>query len=156
MNRPLLALAAALSLTACSPAADPDADTAAPALTVSGAEVRASLGENPNTGGYLTVTNAGDADDRLVAATCACADQVELHTMSTEGGVMRMGQVEGFDVPADGALTLAPGGGHLMFLGLGEPLIAGDQVNVTLTFEQAGEIETGFAVVTAPGGGHGG
>src|SRR5690606_472382 len=126
-----------------------------PSLSVSGAQLRASLGENPNTGGYLTVTNPGDSADRLVAASCACADRVELHTMSTEDGVMRMSEVQGFDVPAEGALTLAPGGDHLMFLGLLEPLTAGEQVNVTLTFEQAGEIETGFEVVTSPAGRHG-
>ena len=118
--------------------------------------MRASLGDNPNTGGYLTVTNAGDSADRLVGAACACADRVELHTMSTEGGVMRMSQVEGFDVPADGVLTLAPGGDHLMLLGLREPLVAGEQVSVTLTFEQSGEIQADFAVVTTPGTGHGG
>lgn len=162
MLRPLLFAAAALSLAACSPGDAPEADTApdtaaaAPALTLSGAEVRASLGDNPNTGGYLTVTNASDSADRLVAAACACADRVELHTMSTEGGVMRMSQVDGFDVPADGVLTLAPGGNHLMFLGLREPLTAGEQVNVTLTFERSGEVEADFAVVTTPGGGHGG
>ena len=118
--------------------------------------MRASLGDNPNTGGYLTVTNSGEGSDRLVAAACACAERVELHTMSTEGGVMRMGQVEGFDVPASGALTLAPGGDHLMFLGLHAPLQAGEQVSVTLTFEQAGEIEAGFDVVTTPADAHGG
>lgn len=158
MLRPLLfAAVAALFLAACSPAEAPAPETdAAPALTLSDAQVRASLGDNPNTGGYLTVTNSGEGPDRLVAAACACADRVELHTMSTEGGVMRMSQVEGFDVPAGGVLTLAPGGDHLMFLGLREPLTAGERVSVILTFERAGEIEADFAVVTTPGAGHGG
>lgn len=159
MLRPLLfaAAAAALSLAACSPAADqpaasPDAE---PRLSIEHGQARASLGRNPNTAGYLTVTNAGQTADRLIGASCACADRVELHTMSTAGGVMRMSQVTGFDVPAGGALTLAPGGDHLMLLDLREPLAAGDQVRVTLTFARAGTMEADLAVVTAPADGHG-
>ena len=157
MLRPLLFAVAALSLAACSPAADQPAAApdAGPSLSVADGQVRASLGRNPNTAGYLTVTNAGQTADRLIGASCACADRVELHTMSTAGGIMRMSQVTGFDVPAGGALTLAPGGDHLMLLDLREPLVAGEQVRVTLTFARAGEMEVDLAVVTAPGGGHG-
>lgn len=125
-------------------------DTVKGDLTLSGAEVRASLGVNPNTGGYLTVTNRGAAADDLVAASCTCAREVQLHLMSMSGSVMSMNRVDRLAVPARGRLELKPGGAHLMILGLKKPLKAGDTVNLTLSFRRAGKIKTSFRVVTQP------
>lgn len=159
----LPALAAALMLAACQPAAEEAAEAPAPAeaapaaaLAVSDGWVRASLGRNPNTGGYVTVSNPGPEADRLTGAACDCADRVELHTVSTEGGVMRMSAVEAMEVPAGGALTLAPGGDHLMFLGLVAPLADGETVRVTLSFERAGEVAAELPVRSAPPAGDAG
>lgn len=161
----ILALAAALVLAACQPAQESRAPAEAPqdapgaALTVSGGWVRASLGRNPHTGGYVTVANAGSRADRLVGAACDCAGRVELHTVATDGGVMRMSPVEAMEVPAGGALSLAPGGDHLMFLDLTAPLADGQSADVTLTFEHAGEVTVRLpvrAAAPAADGDHGG
>jgi len=120
--------------------------------------VRASIGATPNTAGYVTVVNVGPRPDRLVTASCACARRVELHATSTDGGVARMGAVRGFDVPARGRLTLAPGGGHLMLLGLTRPIRDGEFVRITLRFERAGMVAADFHVMariaTTPAAGH--
>jgi copper(I)-binding protein len=42
---------------------------------------------------------------------------------------------------------LAPGGYHLMMMGLKAPFKQGDKVPVTLVFEKAGRIEVELAVV---------
>ena len=47
------------------------------------------------TGGYLGITNHGDADDALVSASAGFAARVELHEMIMDGDVMRMRQHEG-------------------------------------------------------------
>jgi copper(I)-binding protein len=120
-------------------------------VVLSNLEVRASLGVNPNTGGYLTVENRGAAADELVGVTCACARTVQLHVMSMSGQVMSMRQVQRLAVPAHGKLELKPGGAHLMILGLKQPLKDGEKVNMTLTFRRAGKVETFFHVVTQPG-----
>lgn len=119
-------------------------------LTLSNLEVRASLGVNPNTGGYMIVTNKGGADE-LIAASCTCAREVQLHVMSMTGGVMSMSRVSRLAVPARGQLRLQSGGSHLMILGLKEPLKDGEKVDMTLTFRRAGKIKTFFHVVKAPG-----
>lgn len=119
-------------------------------LTLSNLELRASLGVNPNTGGYLTVTNKGAADE-LIAASCTCAREVQLHVMSMTGGVMSMSRVSGLAVPAHGKLELKSGGAHLMVMGLKKPLKDGEKVNMTLTFRRAGKVETFFHVVKVPG-----
>jgi hypothetical protein len=90
---------------------------------------------------FMQIMNMGEAEDRLVAAASDVAERVELHTHVMDGDVMRMVEVEeGFAVPAGESISLERGGMHVMFLGLNRPLTQGDEVEVTLTFEQAGEV----------------
>jgi copper(I)-binding protein len=65
----------------------------------------------------------------------------------TDGGVMTMRPVEGgLPIPAGGAVKFAPGGLHLMIVGLSTPLVRGDKVPVSLKFEKAGDIAVSFEV----------
>ncbi|WP_322893737.1 MULTISPECIES: copper chaperone PCu(A)C [unclassified Yoonia] len=98
-------------------------------------------------GGYLTITNTGTEDDKLVAVT-ADFPRVQLHTTEFENDVARMVHLDAIPVPAGDTVTLAPGGMHVMFMGLqGKPLTAGDEISATLVFEQAGEVPVTFDVV---------
>ncbi len=109
-------------------------------------------------GGFLTVTNTGTAPDRLVGARSAAA-RTEIHRSVEENGVMKMLPMEeGIEIPAGGTVTLAPGGLHVMFMGLSAPLTAGAKFPVTLVFEKAGEIEVEFAIEARgdAAAGHGG
>ena len=96
-------------------------------------------------GGYLTLTNAGAAD-RLLSASSGVASVVELHTMSMDGNVMRMRQVEAIDLPTGQTVALKPGGLHMMFMGLRAPLQEGSSIPVKLKFEKAGEVMVDFKV----------
>jgi copper(I)-binding protein len=106
-------------------------------LTVSDAFTRATPGTGPGAA-YLTI-HGGDAADRLLSAASPRAASVELHTMTMDGAVMRMRQIDALDVPAGAAVTLAPGGLHLMLQGLKAPLKQGETVSLILTFEKAGQ-----------------
>lgn len=91
---------------------------------------------------FMTIMNMSDTDDRLVAASSDVAERVELHThLEDANGVMRMIEVEdGFAVPAGSQTMLARGGAHVMFMGLRQPFVNGETIEVTLTFEQAGDM----------------
>lgn len=91
---------------------------------------------------FMVIENHAAADDRLVKAASDVAERVELHTHKADAsGNMQMVHVpEGFAVPAHGSHALARGGDHVMFLGLTRSLAHGDVVQVTLTFEKAGEV----------------
>ncbi len=103
---------------------------------------RATPPTAPTAGGFLIITNAGVTPDRLVAARTTAADQAEIHQMKMEGDVMRMRELDhGLEVPAGATVTLAPGGNHLMLIGLKAPLKTGMRVPVTLVFEKAGSID---------------
>ncbi|EKF43071.1 Nuclear export factor GLE1 [Nitratireductor indicus C115] len=105
-------------------------------------------------GGFLIVTNTGGEADRLVSAEAGIAGRVELHTMSMTDGVMKMRHLpEGIDIPAGETVKLAPGGLHVMFMELKEPITQDAPVPVTLTFEKAGQVEVEMTVAPpgAPG-----
>ena len=103
---------------------------------------RATPGGAKIGGGYMTVTNNGSAPDRLMTATTNVADRVEIHEMGMNNGVMTMRQISGgVPVPPGQTVAFAPGGYHLMLMGLKAPLKEGDRVKATLTFEKAGPIE---------------
>jgi len=107
---------------------------------------RATAPGAPVAGGYLTIRNKGAAPDRLVGASSAAAARVELHVHIREGEVMKMRQVSAYDVPANGAFELKPGGAHLMFLQIARPFKEGDKIPVKLKFDKAGEVNVEFAV----------
>lgn len=98
-------------------------------------------------GGFMTITNSANNEDRLVSGTTPVAAEVQLHTMTMHGGIMRMRQVtDGIAIPARGTLELKPGGYHIMFMGLKRPLQQGERFPVTLHFQRAGSVTVQFAV----------
>lgn len=128
---------------------------AAADLAVESPWSRATAPGAPTGAVFCTLVNAGAEPDRLVAATCAAADTVELHT-HTRGadGVMRMRPVEAIPVPAGGRVLLKPGAEHIMLIGLKRPLAAGEALPLTLRFARAGEVavqvQVGAAGAAAP------
>lgn len=97
--------------------------------------------------GYLTLTNTGTADDRLLGGSTPAAKGFELHESSMTGGIMRMRRLDrGLIVHAGETVRIAPGGYHIMLTGLKQPLVAGATVPATLRFERAGPVDIAFKV----------
>jgi copper(I)-binding protein len=91
---------------------------------------------------YVTITG-GDAADRLVKAQAPTdiAAMTEIHeTTMNDEGTMMMGEVPAIDVPAETTVMLEPGGYHIMLMNLAAPLESGQQFDVVLTFETAGDV----------------
>jgi copper(I)-binding protein len=122
---------------------------------VEGAWARPTVEGQAAGGGFLKITG-GATGDRLLAVTGGISKTVELHTMEMDGNVMRMKQIDAIDIPAGGTVELKPGGNHVMFMGLAQPLKAGSSFPLTLRFEKAGEVKVVVQVaVQAPAGGGG-
>jgi periplasmic copper chaperone A len=90
-------------------------------------------------GGYLKLENKG-AEDKLLSASTEVATSVEMHSMSMEGDVMRMRQIDHIALPQGKTVELKPGALHLMLVGLKAPLKDGDKFPLKLKFEKAGEV----------------
>ncbi len=160
----LLALTAALAIPlAAACGGDDDGGDTTPEATATAMADAVTLGDLTITGGwvrtttndvsaaYLMVKNAG-LEDALVAASSPISPMVQLHEVITEGSTSKMQQKEGgFPVPAQGMVELKPGGFHIMLMNLSEPLAEGDEVEVTVTFEKAGEVTLTLPVQKAEG-----
>jgi copper(I)-binding protein len=89
---------------------------------------------------YMEIRNSGAKPARLVGASTPLARKVEMHVTTHEGGVARMREVKGLEVPAGERLELRPGGSHFMLVDLVRPLAKGERIPLTLRFEGAGEM----------------
>ncbi len=110
-------------------------------LTIQHPWARASIGAAKAGAAYLAVTNAGEAVDRLVGVSSPRARRVDFHGSLIEDGVAKMRRVEAIEVAPGEPAVLRPGGLHVMLMGLKAPLIEGELLPLTLTFERAGSVE---------------
>lgn len=111
-------------------------------LQLSGAFTRAMAPNAGSGGGFVTITNHGHDDDRLVGVKSDAANRVEIHEMKMEGDVMKMGQLhDGIAILAGETVTLEPGGLHIMFMQVEDRFVEGEMVPVTLVFEKAGDVD---------------
>lgn len=116
------------------------AQSATDEVTVSGAYIRAVPPGQPNSASFMQVSNAGSVQHALVGGSSPAAEVVELHTHTMEGGMMRMRQVDKIEVPAGGSVSLQPGGLHVMLIGLKQQLMPGQDIPLTLQFEDGSEV----------------
>jgi periplasmic copper chaperone A len=106
--------------------------------------------------GYMTITNKGATSDRVNCVSSDASAQCQIHSMTMEGGVMKMRPVEGgLEIKPGETVTLAPSGLHVMLETLKHPLETGQTVKATLKFDKAGTVDVEFPVVAigapAPG-----
>jgi len=104
-------------------------------VTVADPWVRGTVAEQKATGAFMRLT--APVDSRVVEVRSPAAATVEIHEMTMENGVMRMRAMPSLALPANKAVDLAPGGYHVMLMGLKQSLKAGDTVPLTLVVEGA-------------------
>lgn len=97
---------------------------------------------NPNGLGAVYATVTSPVDDELVAARvdASIAGAAEVHEVVDENGMMRMQEVAGVALPAGEAVTLAPGGYHIMLLDMPTVLATGTTFDVTLVLASGTEV----------------
>ncbi|MBY5783035.1 DUF1775 domain-containing protein [Rhizobium leguminosarum] len=144
---------AGMDMSAMAGAAAPAGDTVkAGDLEISGGFAKAMLPGQPVGGGFFTVKNNGQTDDRLVSVSSPAAGEVQIHEMVTKDNVMRMRQLkDGIAIGAGETVKLQPGNLHLMFQKVKTLFKQGDTVPVTLTFEKAGKVDLVLRVLSAQG-----
>ena len=99
---------------------------------------RASITASRPAAVYLTLESP--AGDRLTGITTPVAEQVVVHATEEENGISRMVHVPALQLPAGEPVTLAPGGAHVMLMGLDAKLVEGESFPMTLRFENAPEL----------------
>lgn len=152
----------ATSTSTASDSTASDSGTSAGQVTVTDPWVKAA--ETGMTAAFGTVVNGTGRDLTLVSASTPASSEVQLHETTSDGsGGMSMKEKEGgFEIPAGGQHVLEPGGDHIMLMALTRPLLPGDEVEVTLQFDDGTSVPltatvkdfTGAQEHYAPGEGH--
>jgi copper(I)-binding protein len=102
---------------------------------------------------YVSLMNHGE-DDLLTGVASAAAKAAEIHKTEMEDGVMKMAPAGPLALPAHGTLQMKPGGYHIMLMGLARPLVKGEMIELTLTFEKAGSVSVQVPVGDVAAGSH--
>ncbi|NOT14156.1 MAG: copper chaperone PCu(A)C [Methylotenera sp.] len=138
--KPLLSVALLLNLiTATSaiyaetPAIKSRSETSPPKVLIENAWVRATNKGQSVGAAYMTLTSQQDLS--LFCVTSDVTDNVEIHNMAMQNGIMKMRMLDSLAIKANKPTQLAPGGFHLMLFDLEKPLIKGEKIHFTLKFE---------------------
>ena len=146
MRFPLIAAFAALALAATAHAAT---------YRAGGIEVAQPwsrpAAQGTNGAGFMTVTNTGKTADTLKAVEVPLAKKAEIHKTSMANGIMSMQRLDaGLPLAPGESVSFAPGGYHLMLIGLAKATRSGDVIPATLVFASGARLKIEFPVRTAP------
>jgi len=126
----------ALGLSACGPNA----------LRVDEAWARPGI-TGGNSAAYFVIDNPTGTEDVLLSASSPVSPNAEMHrSQMDENGAMEMQQQASVPVPAHSKVEFQPGDLHVMLIDLPQDLNAGETISLTLTFQNAGEIELSVPV----------
>lgn len=111
------------------------ADSHEKTLTISDGWVRMVPPVAENTAGYFKLSNATDKVLTLVGAESPVARHSDMHDMVNEDGQMSMEHMPEVVVKPGETVKFAPGGKHLMLMGLKAQLKMDQKVTVTFIYK---------------------
>lgn len=128
-------------------------DITAPGLRIVHPWIALPPASAPTAAGYLSITNTGERPERFIGAQSDLAAMVMLHESRVDAqGVSTMAHLMAVEIAPGETVTFAPGGKHIMFIGLQAPLANATLQPATLLFEHAGPVAVEFAVEAAQAG----
>ena len=108
-----------------------------PAISVTNAWSRATVAGQSSAAAYVTITNRGNGDDRLLKVSTPIGT-ASLHSTSFANGVMQMRPVAVVNVAAHSTVEFKPGEMHIMIMDVKQPLRAGTNFPLNLAFDRSG------------------
>ena len=132
---PMGTTAGAVYLTITSPVDDALVGASVPTSVAATTEIHETVAADDSKMSSTTEAMGGDTE---MTTTTAMGDSTET-TMGEGSESMTMQPVDSIELPAGEAVELKPGGYHIMLLELVKPLEVGQSIDVTLTFDKAGE-----------------
>lgn len=121
-------------------------------LDVESPWVRAAPPGAPALAAFMLLHNHSDAARSLVAASTSLAtSRVELHRTMLQDGVMKMVPQERIPVEPHSTTSLEPGSWHVMLIGPEQVPGEGEQVEITLVFDDGSEQRVSATVRKAMG-----
>ena len=115
-------------------------------LVVEAPWARASIGTSRPSAAYITIRNEGSSADVLTGIETEISSMPEVHEIKTNDNVSTMSPAGLVEIPAKDAVKLAPGGLHIMLIGLQRALVEGERFPMTLIFEKAGRVNVSVPI----------
>ncbi len=119
------------------------------AMEVEDAWGRTSPASANNAAFYVTVHNATSTEQRLVGASSDRCEMVQIHLSEVDDqGVMRMRPADAVvrTIAPGERMSMEPGGLHVMCMGVSAPLVIGEMIPLTLTFESGVAVDLDVVV----------
>jgi copper(I)-binding protein len=149
-----------VALTACSAGqvtqtATQERDKTGAQAQVGDITLRSAQLENPRGGSYedgddaelrIAIVNGGEEDDTLVGIEGEGFGDAEIRTSGTSGASTGGGSGDEIEIPADTTVFVGEDGATVTLTDLEESLTTGQYLGLTLTFENAGEIDVKVTV----------
>lgn len=120
---------------------------AATPVTISDTHARASIPGQSNTAAFAVLHNNTDTPVTLKKLHSPTAQKVELHQHENDNGTMRMRKIESFTLAAGDTIDLQKTGMHIMLMALEKPLKEGQNISITLCFDENACVTGEFPVV---------
>lgn len=116
-------------------------------INITKAHARETLPDSSQSAAFMHINNNSEKKIRLISAHIKQAKTTEIHThLRTNDDLIKMRPVKFVEIPAKDTIALAPGGVHLMLLGVKKPLQAGDKIDLELLFSNGEQINTQIPV----------
>ena len=102
--------------------------------------------------GLMVAENMGSDDDALIGVSAPDGIKVEIHLSEEEDrdGVVQMHEVDELHLASGVTSIMSPNGPHLMLFDMDPEAEAGDVIDMTLNFKEAGPIEIRALVLDEP------
>lgn len=97
---------------------------------------RATIGSTKTGVVYLKLVNRTADADRLRALSTDIADRAALHVHGMKNDVVTMDEIACLEIAGGAEIEFAPGGLHVMLIGLSQPMHEGDTFPLRLTFDR--------------------
>jgi len=97
--------------------------------------VRATIPGTSVSSAYMKLHSSYDKAVKLVAVKSTVSERVEIHEHTMADGMMKMRQVESLTIAPKGSVMLQPSGYHIMIFNLSKPLKEGEEIALTLVFD---------------------
>ena len=118
-------------------------DCKKPDITASNAWAQPAPAASGMLEGYVTITNQGQSDDRLIKLTTGLTSTVQLDDSAVAP------ESSGIVIPAGATVALAPAMSHISFVGVADLPQEGQDFEGSFVFAKAGIVDVSFEVKPA-------
>lgn len=119
-------------------------------LKVEAAWIRTAPPAATTLAAYAVLKNTGSGTLKITEATAPTMQMAMLHETTLVNGVAQMRLLDSLSIPAGGELLLAPGGKHLMLMGMKSVPKQGDHVTIIFKDSEGCATSTEFSVQASP------